>query len=69
MNWFRLSIGLILAYIGSGLAVREILIIKIRMCVYNDKQYNYSRLDAFLMYSFYPIIIIIDTISVMLYEK
>lgn len=69
MNWSSLIIGLILAYIGLGLAVSEILIIRIRMCIYNNKQYNYSRLDTFLMYSFYPVIIVRDTISVMLYEK
>ena len=69
MNWFRLIMGLLLAYIGLGLLVSELLIIKIRMCIYNDKQYNYSRLDTFLMYSFYPVIIVRDTITVMLYEK
>lgn len=69
MNWSSLIIGLLLAYIGLGLAVSEILIIRIRMCIYNDKQYNYSRLDTFLMYSFYPVIIVRDTITVLIYGR
>lgn len=69
MNLTNLTLGILLGYIGIGVAIREILAIKIRMCIYNNKKYTYNRLDTFLMYSFYPVIIIRDVIEVMIHGR